>query len=37
LSAAEIAQSVRDDLTAFAGRSRQHDDQTVLVMKATGR
>jgi sigma-B regulation protein RsbU (phosphoserine phosphatase) len=35
--AAEIAAGIRDDLASFAGRARQHDDQTVLVMKARGR
>jgi len=37
LSAQAMAESVRDDLAAFAGRSRQHDDQTVLVMKVASR
>lgn len=37
LAAQTIAESVRDDLAAFAGRSRQHDDQTILVMKAMSR
>ncbi len=36
LPAEEIAAGIRDDLALFAGRTRQHDDQTVLVMKAMG-
>ncbi|HTX72687.1 MAG TPA: GAF domain-containing SpoIIE family protein phosphatase [Rectinemataceae bacterium] len=34
LPAREIAERIRTDLLDFAGASRQHDDQTVLVMKA---
>ena len=34
LPAKEIAERIRSDLLEFAGPSRQHDDQTVLVMKA---
>jgi phosphoserine phosphatase RsbU/P len=34
LAAAAIADAIRKDVEEFAGRSRQHDDQTVLVMKA---
>ncbi|HRY54119.1 MAG TPA: SpoIIE family protein phosphatase [Spirochaetia bacterium] len=33
LGAEGIASEIRDDLASFVGRSRQHDDQTVLVMK----
>jgi len=36
MSAAEIAAGIKDDLALFIGRSRQHDDQTALVMKAKG-
>jgi sigma-B regulation protein RsbU (phosphoserine phosphatase) len=34
LSAKELAETIRVDILDFAGQSRQHDDQTVLVMKA---
>lgn len=34
LPAAAIAEAIRKDVEEFAGRSRQHDDLTVLVMKA---
>ena len=34
LAARAIADAIRKDVEEFAGRSRQHDDQTVLVMKA---
>ncbi|MBL8967512.1 MAG: SpoIIE family protein phosphatase [Spirochaetaceae bacterium] len=34
LPAREIAEAIRDDVAEFSGRSRQHDDQTVLVLKA---
>ncbi len=34
LPAKEIAEAIRDDVAEFSGRSRRHDDQTVLVLKA---
>lgn len=34
LSAKEIAEAIRGDVMEFSGRTKQHDDQTVLVMKA---
>lgn len=34
LSTPEIAQKIRDDIKNFIGNARQHDDQTVLVVKA---
>jgi phosphoserine phosphatase RsbU/P len=33
LSAKEIANKVKSDLQDFAGQARQHDDQSLLVMK----
>lgn len=33
LSARDVASRIRSDLANFAGETRQHDDQTVLVMK----
>ncbi len=33
LSAKDIAAKIKTDLDAFVGSSRQHDDQTILVMK----
>jgi len=35
LSAAEIAQKIRIDVRTFMGDIKQHDDQTVLVVKST--
>ncbi len=34
LSAKEMVAAIRDDLRRFVGTARQHDDQTLLVMKA---
>jgi len=34
LSAVEIAQKIKDDIRSFMGDMKQHDDQTVLVIKA---
>lgn len=34
LSATEIAQKIKDDIRSFMGDMKQHDDQTVLVVKA---
>jgi sigma-B regulation protein RsbU (phosphoserine phosphatase) len=34
LTAAEIAQKIKDDIKTFMGDMKQHDDQTVLVVKA---
>lgn len=34
LSAAEIAQKIKDDIRDFMSNTKQHDDQTVLVVKA---
>lgn len=36
-SAREITSGIGEDLAAFIGRARQHDDQTVLVMKIAAR
>jgi len=35
LPAAELVNAIREDLGRFVGGARQHDDQTLLVMKAT--
>ncbi len=35
LKPAKIIESLRSDLKSFVGDSRQHDDQTLLIMKAT--
>jgi serine phosphatase RsbU (regulator of sigma subunit) len=34
LTAAEIAQKIRENIRTFMGDTKQHDDQTVLVVKA---
>ena len=34
LPAAELVEAIREDLRRFVGTARQHDDQTLLVMKA---
>jgi sigma-B regulation protein RsbU (phosphoserine phosphatase) len=35
LPAAELVSAIREDLARFVGSARQHDDQTLLIMKAT--
>ena len=37
LGAREIAESIKTELEDFAGTTRRHDDQTLLVIKARSR